>query len=584
VKQKFFSLKYKFLLFSLLLVTISLTFIGVVYYRTATDVITEKVSTSNLITVRQVSNNLDHILQNTHEISLHLLQNNQLRTALKSQITPEKQVSQEEQIALTQYLLNYISLNPFVASIRIWSLDHMIASTDTISYIPDKEIRTAAKTKKGGVIWRLVKWMSFDGTERNYISLFRAIHDVNKVSSRLGTMMINIREDTLYDVYRDARLSDQGSYYLIDNNFRLISTLRRADIGSKIPGELTDNQNIFNQSGGYYTTYMNGERHLVTFFPLQQVDWWLINVIKLEDLFADLQMIQRFILMSVGAGLLICSILTYLFVYRMLDPLLKMGLLMQDIDKKDFNVRLPVRGNDEIALLSQTFNKMALRLKDLMTQIYTVRIKQREAELMALQAQIDPHFLYNSLDTIYWSSLMEPPEETADLVKALANLFRLSINSGIDITTLQKEVDHLQNFITIQRARYEDLIDFKVEVEKELLDLKVVKLVLQPLVENAIQHGIEKTGRGGNITIKIYKQNFKLVYMISDDGIGADEDELNQLRVTVAENNRGFCIKNVNDRIQLHFGSEYGLWFRSSKNQGTTAWVEQPLYDGDAEC
>jgi two-component system sensor histidine kinase YesM len=138
--------------------------------------------------------------------------------------------------------------------------------------------------------------------------------------------------------------------------------------------------------------------------------------------------------------------------------------------------------------------------------------------------------------------------------------------------------------MTIEKARYEDMIDFDVQVDEELLDCRVVKLVLQPLVENAIHHGIQKTGRHGTITVCIYRQEESLVYRVSDDGAGADQEELNALLHAAEDENRGFCIKNVNDRIKLHFGEEYGLSFASSVGRGTTATVRQPRVVGSGHA
>ena len=253
---------------------------------------------------------------------------------------------------------------------------------------------------------------------------------------------------------------------------------------------------------------------------------------------------------------------------------------MKKIENEEFNVNVDVSGNDEIALLSKSFNKMSYKLNELVSEVYTVRLKQREAELKALQAQINPHFLYNTMDIIFWMCRMENAYESSELINALSKLFRLSLNSGSEFTTVKNEIDHLNCYILIQKKRFEDKITFNTNVTADVLECKVVKLIIQPLVENAIHHGIEKKRGKGKIDITITRNCDDLIYTITDNGMGADEKEINKLLENVQEDNRGFALKNVNDRIKLYFGESYGLEFSSMVGIGTTITVKQPYIIG----
>ena len=219
---------------------------------------------------------------------------------------------------------------------------------------------------------------------------------------------------------------------------------------------------------------------------------------------------------------------------------------------------------------------MVSRIQKLIKENEKEQELKRKSDLDALQAQINPHFLYNTLDTIYWMARMEKAFETSSLIEALAKLFRLSLNKGNEFTTVKYEVEHLKNYIIIQKKRYEDMINFSFNVPDELLGCKVIKMALQPLVENAICHGIEKKGEKGKIDITIEKKNNQLLYTITDDGIGADEKEINELLQNGGDSNRGLGIKNINDRIRLYFGEEYGLKFFSSPGMKTRVIVNQP--------
>jgi len=253
---------------------------------------------------------------------------------------------------------------------------------------------------------------------------------------------------------------------------------------------------------------------------------------------------------------------------------------MNELEHENFDIVLSEKGNDEISLVSKSFNKMSRKLNELINEVYIVQLKQKEAELKVLHEQINPHFLYNTLNTIYWVCQLEKAPESAKLVQALSKLFRLSLNSGNEITTVEKEIEHLKYYILIQKKRFEDLIQFNIEVDEKLLNCNIVKLILQPLVENAIQHGIERKGSEGSITVRIYQEQDDLIYEVEDDGIGADVNELYELLHKVQDGNRGFGLKSVNDRIILHYGADYGLKFFSETTKGLRVVVRQPLKGG----
>jgi two-component system sensor histidine kinase YesM len=374
-------------------------------------------------------------------------------------------------------------------------------------------------------------------------------------------------------------LGTKGDYFIIDENKTILSSLDKTLIGSKIDQKFKIIQNYTGQSG-YFNSVISDHDFLVTYVNLSRPGWRLINLVPLDQLSNDTKVIQSITIVGILISLGLCLLLLVFFSLKFLSPLKQLRRYMKYIENENFDVSINVKGNDEIALLGKSFNKMSKKLNELINEVYAVQIKQKEAELKALQAQINPHFLYNTLDTIYWMCRMEKAFDSSNLVQALSKLFRLSLNSGNEFTTVRNEIDHLNNYIIIQEKRFEDLIKFKISVADEVLDCMVVKLVLQPLVENAIHHGIEKKGTEGRVEVSIFKEGDNVIYVIQDDGVGADEDELNSLLEKVENDNRGFGIKNVNDRIKLYFGNSYGIKFSSAYGTGTTVTVTQPFVTG----
>lgn len=571
----FNSLKNKITLFLIILLTIPLIAVGTISYIKSSSIIKEKVSISNLNTLKQTANNMEFIIRDVEKFSLYLIQNDAISDFLKTGNNFNYQQIQHQKTQVNRELMYLLTPKDYIHSVQILGFNGLDIRTRGSLINLNSDITQAALKKKGGVLWFNQKLLSYDGTTTNVISLIRIINDINNISNQLGILLINIPEESLQELYNNSPLSKKEEFYIIDQNQNIISSSNSNDLNNQIPSQII-NEQILEEKQGYYNINYNNEEYLLSYYTLDNINYTMLNLVPVEELLVENQIIQNITILSILISLLFAAAAIYLFNHSVLKPLDQINKVMHELKNENFNVRLNVSGHDEIAVLGKTFNKMSEKLQNLMEQVYLEKIKQKEAELKALQAQIDPHFLYNTLDTIYWMSRMENSPETSNLIKALAKLFRLSLNKGEEFTTVAKEVEHLENYITIQKKRYEGLINFSITVNEELLDYRVVKLVLQPLVENAIYHGINQKDGKGNIEINIKKENGFLIYEVIDDGVGIDENEMQKLLNEVEENNRGLGIKNVNDRIKLYFDEQCGLFFYNNQ-PGTKVVVKQKL-------
>lgn len=578
-KVRFFSLQYKILIFSLILILIPLLTVGIISYIKSSEIITKKVSASNLNTVRQIGSNIEFVIQDVHDSSLYLLQNNEIRNFMSS--SSDKVPDDAQKNRIYQSLMYLLASKKYVHSIYIQGFNGVTIDTrSAFNQIDDATIKKASELK-GRYIWTTGELTNYDYTKTNVFSLIRVMNDVNNITHSFAVLKINISENAITNIYKNELINEYSQFLIVNSQDKIISHFSKN--GQEVPalGEVI-NDSIRKNKDGYYQLKIGGQSYLVTFYNIDSVNWKLINLVPLKELLKENIVIQEVMLYVIIGSFIVCAIFALLFSVKILGPLKHFRVLMKELENENFDVSFDVKGNDEIAMLGKSFNKMSSRLKELMNQIYFVRIKQREAELAALQAQINPHFLYNTLDTIYWLSRIENAFETSKLVEALSKLFRLSLNSGNEFTTVRDEVSNLQNYIIIQQKRYEDMISFTIDVSEDVKNCKVVKLILQPMVENAIYHGLEKKGEKGTITVSIYRRNSILVYEINDDGNGSDEVEVSQLLQKVGKDNRGFGIKNVNDRIKLYYGNDYGLEFHSSPGIGTKVIITQPYVKGDA--
>jgi two-component system, sensor histidine kinase YesM len=272
-------------------------------------------------------------------------------------------------------------------------------------------------------------------------------------------------------------------------------------------------------------------------------------------------------------------------------PIKKLQDVTTTITKNDLQALVTNHNVDEITELGMSFNIMIGKIR----QLLDAKIKEQEilkkAELKALQAQINPHFLYNTLDTIVWMAQANKTDQVIDIVQALSNFFRISLSKGQDWITIGQEIEHIRCYLTIQKLRYRDILDYKIEVDDDILTGTILKLTLQPLVENALYHGIKNKRYGGTITVRAHQtENEQVQLEIIDDGVGFTPYRLAKIQASLQDefgeisfSDNGFGLENVHKRIQLYYGKQYGLTVQSKYQEGTRVTVTIPLkVDADA--
>jgi two-component system sensor histidine kinase YesM len=248
----------------------------------------------------------------------------------------------------------------------------------------------------------------------------------------------------------------------------------------------------------------------------------------------------------------------------------------------NLDVRVENKNVDEIAGLSMSFNVMIEKIKELIENSKKEQENLKKSELKALQAQINPHFLYNTLDTIVWMAEANKTEQVIEIVKAFSNFFRITLSKGRDWISVRDEVEHIRSYLIIQKIRYRDILDFEIKVSEEILDYKILKLTLQPIVENALYHGVKNKRSGGTITIKgILDTDKSILFEIGDNGIGIEEDKLQKIQRELKNDSAeaiitdsGFGLANVQKRIRLYYGKQYGLSIESEYGSGTIVLIK----------
>lgn len=293
---------------------------------------------------------------------------------------------------------------------------------------------------------------------------------------------------------------------------------------------------------------------------------------------------NNILIRSMAIVYVVIIILVLLLSYYIPNSITRPIRSLCDVTNKVAQGDLSVHANNdeggEVAVLSESMNSMIDKINELLSQVTDEQIRLRKAEFALLQSQINPHFLYNALDAIVWLAESGDQKSVVHMTTSLSEFFRATLNQGKDITSLKEELTHISSYLKIQQVRYQDILEYDINIEEELYRYHIPKITLQPLVENALYHGIKNKRGKGRITVTTQKYDDYFTIIVSDNGIGITPERLEEIKYgilnKVPENSDIYGLYNVNERIRLNFGEEYGITLESEYNNGTTAIVKLP--------
>lgn len=305
-------------------------------------------------------------------------------------------------------------------------------------------------------------------------------------------------------------------------------------------------------------------------------------VLTKKLLFSQITTIRKQVAGVVIFAIVMTMILGYLLYHMFQKKVTILLQSMQELQQGNFQTRLPVDSQDEIGRISESFNEMCQKLNDYVDRVYKAEIQRKNAEINALQTQINPHFLYNTLESIKSNAIMNQDDDTAEMITILGNLFRWISRSGEKMISLEEELQYIQNYLRLQSYRYNKKLEVNVEADEDLLDEKIPKLILQPLVENAIKHALDEVKRDKLLGIQVRKKENILEITVYDNGVGIEEEKLQKIReeLQTAKGQDEFesiGLKNVDQRLKLMYGKEYNLEIKSIREYGTAVKIRIPL-------
>ncbi|QGH36011.1 HAMP domain-containing protein [Gracilibacillus salitolerans] len=408
----------------------------------------------------------------------------------------------------------------------------------------------------------------------NVLTIVKAYRDsaTNEVT---GVILIDLKLDFIKNIIESIKLGKSGFVFITDENGKVVYAPVN-DIVYRIHPSWLQNEN----SSPVEQT-IKGNNYQIIYNTISDIGWKVAGVFSLDETTEVVSEVQKLTFVIALITLLVGSIFSLFFASMITKPVNKLKTLMGNVEEGRFDLRFHSKYTDEIGQLGKSYNKMIDEIERLIELVYKEQKSKREAELEILQAQIKPHFLYNTLDTIQWMADEYHATKITELVSALTTLFRIGLNKGKEFITVEEEVEHVKSYLIIQMTRYESKLEYEISMNESLKDYQVLKLILQPLVENAIYHGIRNKRGKGKILINIDTQDGKLLFAVHDTGIGMKSDTLREINNYLKENDsnesKGYGLFNVNERIKLSYGTDYGLEVYSEFKKGTTIYAILPL-------
>jgi two-component system sensor histidine kinase YesM len=601
------SLNKKLFLAIILLVIIPLTIATVIINVKTNEFLREKTNAIVFETLKKTHFNIYEIIHGVDELSLKVMSDNNLQDLLKlyengdigevspplslnNLDTPERLLKiyyhylnnsdfdeEVNKFGFATAILPYYKAMPFINSISVSKNGNIICQMGDILYTEDCSYFPAAKVIDGRGFWTPVYELnnrSAGGDAKNVISLIRMIKDLYN-SDFLGMERISIEEKTLHDAYANINTWPDSQVYILNSEGSIISSTDKSMLNQSIEKDVYDNIKRYGDEG-YFKGSCNGESVWYFYYKLEHYDWTVLQKIPTDQLNVQLKAINLIIILSILFCLFFGILFSLLLRFWVIKPLVQLSTEMEKVKTGDFNVAVKALSHDEIGSVITQFNDMTQKVKTLIDEVYTSQIKEREAELGAMQAQINPHFLYNTLDNIRWTALEEGADKAGEQIEILSNLFRHILNEGREITTIGEEIKHLQYYVSIQKFRFKENLQVYFDIDENLKKYQTMKLILQPLVENSIEHGFQKKLGQGIIYVRIEKIDDIIKVTVRDNGIGNDEKLINDFLRNPKEESKVFALKNIKERIQLRYGDEYGLKFYSKIHEYTIVEVTFP--------
>ncbi len=565
-------LRWKFLFIFLTLVILPMLAFSLFIYNQANNAVQQQAIDNTKSHLEKVEDNLSAVILDIEDISSYMIYSEEFRNFLTTPDIPENRTrlkSLEDRI--NGYATFHLNSKPYLSSITLNGMRNSeVHIGKQVVQTDERHWQERASDLHGKVLWsEAYSVTDYWDREEKVISLFRVINDINNITNPIGMVTIRLNTHQLYE-WIETDSSYMQQMFVLDQKNKVVLHQDSSYIGKLHPDEgllkAIKGAGSEEETFGYQK---DDEKYNVVKRPLEGTDLVLYAVVDKKDVAESITGMQGSIRIMMIA-LTVLGILAMAGFYRYnIKRIIDLTKQTQQVEKGDFSANVPVTARDEIGLLGLRFNRMVRQLKYLIENEYQMEIRNRESELKLLQSQINPHFLYNTLDMIRWTARLERAMDTGKLIEQLSKMFRISLNRGKPWISLQDELAYSHLYLQLNKKRLGKKLTYSIFYDADVSKAIVLKQMIQPLIENSLQHGFDKVSSIRNIYVRCYREEDDLVIDVMDNGVGFSQEQFQ------ASVKGGYALQNIQDRLQIAFGDKARLIVKTKRSPG--AWVRIQL-------
>ncbi len=578
-------IRYKLLVHFLLITILPSLVLGVLTDWVVNRIIERQMNENTLQLIAKVNRSLEFYVGNVQNTTYLISYNPQIREFLYQE-KPD-QAARDEAL---EFMRGFPTLQTEIAGIMVVNSQGEYLSNDMYSRSTAKDLTLEQwyqEAVAGKGIFKVIghPYGRNVTTHANYkdsevVSAVRAIIDP-ETQKVMGVVLIDLKLRVIVETAQDVRLGKTGLLMVMDEKGDPVYVPKQLGFQS-IPLMW-----LKGQPSGQFVETINGRELQFIFRKSSFTNWSTIGVFSTEEAAPEVRQIRLYVGTFVFVVCLLGITASFALSHGISRPIHRLMAFMQRAESGDLTTRYWGDGMDEVGMLGRSYNSMLTKISDLLQLTEKQEKQKREAELRILQAQIKPHFLYNTLDTIHWMARKQGAEDVSEMVEALSKLFRIGLSKGNEFIPLAEEFDHIRSYLQIQKLRYKDKLKYTLDLDPQISHILVLKVILQPIVENAIYHGIKERRGPGHIIVKGTLQENRIHLSVSDDGVGINEETLARMRerlndpmnVQMETAGSGYGLANVQARMKLTYGTtDCGISIDSKPGIGTVVSLTYPIY------
>lgn len=577
------------------MIIVPLLILGTIAYHIISNMTENRYSDQTELTLRALLLNVEQVFSEMNKVTDSTIASHAIQEALLNLQSADIDTINylelnEIQRRFRELLVNHPSVSyAFMYTLRQENVHKLFskASFRPLAFESFKELEIYQEviTRDGLPVWiGPYEHTELTGNDQVF-TLARVVKDIDTLQNK-GILLVQIHNSDLESIFRYFRYKEKYTNYMIVNSDGLIMYDSNGELEQQ---SLEDLMSIHNKGTNYESERMafrDVDSVVSTIRFGNYEDWRLVAVTPWSIIGGEFKRTGIIIALAIGICMLFACLFILFFTQKISRSIIETVKVMREVERGNLNARVRVRGNDEIGLLTRGFNRLVFRLDQSIEEVKEQHERKRAAEMAVLQAQIKPHFLFNTLESINILAIQNQGKKVSQMVSKLGNILRISMQQREEIT-IEQELEHLRSYLDIQKYRFEDLFEYEISVHHGLLNRMTLKLSLQPLVENCIQHGFEGIEYLGFIRIEITEDDHKIYFRIQDNGHGISDEQLKKFQYMSNDMNtfvntpdlgerRSIGVSNVADRVRMRFGEPFGLMICSVSGQGTIIQMTIP--------